>query len=207
MQNIQLERWSGEFGQEYLKRNLHKNFSESHAKETSEHFKTILNHTNGVGKILEVGCNTGHNFNVWSKLGSFELVGIEPQEKAIRIGKEKKVPATLIKGSVYNIPFIDGYFDLVYTSGVLMHIPPQDLPKALNEINRVTNRYFLTTDYYDDNEVSVHYHQHEDMLWRRDMQKTCLEMLPHMKLILKRQFEQQDPRTGKYTYGFLFEKS
>ena len=85
MQNVQLDRWSGEFGREYLDRNLHKNFSDSHAAQTGDYFRKILSHMNGVRRILEVGCNTGHNFNTWSKLGKFELVGIEPQVKAIQI--------------------------------------------------------------------------------------------------------------------------
>ena len=206
MQPVQLDRWSGQFGRDYLNRNFHKNFSDEHIAQTSDYFRTVLSHMKDVNKILEVGCNTEHNFLVWSKLGNFELVGIEPQVNAIQAGKEENVPATILKGSAFDIPFIDGYFDFVYASGVLMHISPQDLPKALKEINRVTNRYFLTTDYYDDTEISVHYHQHDDMLWRRDMQAVCAELLPNMKLLLKQEFEKQDPRTGKYTYGFLFEK-
>ncbi len=207
MENIQLERWSSDFGEKYLSRNASVNFSEAHCARTKEHFKEMLDQTKNVKRILEVGCNTGHNFTVLSQLGDFELVGIEPQVKAIQLGKEKNVPATLVKGSAYDIPFFDGYFDLVFASGVLMHISPDSLPKALKEIDRVTRKYFFTTDYFDEAEVDVHYHGHDNMLWRRDMQKACAEVLPHMRLILKKQFDKQDERTGKYTYGLLFEKT
>ena len=76
MQPVQLDRWSGQFGRDYLNRNFHKNFSDEHIAQTSDYFRTILSHMKGVNRILEVGCNTGHNFLVWPNLGNFELVGI-----------------------------------------------------------------------------------------------------------------------------------
>lgn len=205
MDKIQLKRWSKSFGKSYTRRNLDINFSPKHQERRKGWLSQALAKTKEVYRILEVGCNTGHNLLTFSDIGNFELVGIDPQVLALKIGKEKKVPATLIKGSAYDIPFFKGYFDLVLTSGVLMHIHRRDLPKALKEINRVSNKYFLTIDYFDDEEISVDYHGYKDMLWRRDMRKVCSQILPHMKLIWEKQLS-QDSRTGKYTYAFLYKK-
>lgn len=205
MKNVQLNRWSKDFGEAYTRRNLATNFSKKLQAAGKDYFSKALTHTKGVQKILEVGCNTGHNLLILSKIGNFELVGIDPQVLALKIGKEKGVPATLINGSVYDIPFFKGYFDLVITSGVLMHIHRRDLVDALKEIDRATNKYFLTIDYFDNKEVIVHYRGYKDMLWRRDMRKVCSKILPHMRLCWKKQLT-KDPRTGKYTWIFLYEK-
>jgi len=201
----QLKRWGGSFGESYTRRNLNINFSSKLQNKRKGFFRQALTKTKGVHRILEVGCNTGHNLLAFSDIGDFELVGIDPQALALKIGKEKKVPATLIKGSVYNMPFFKDYFDLVLTSGVLMHIHRRSLPKALKEIDRVTNKYFLTIDYFDDKEISVNYRGYEDMLWRRDMRKACLKILPNMKLIWDKKLN-KDSRTGKYTWIFLYKK-
>jgi len=205
IKNPQLHRWSKDFGENYTQRNLATNFSKKLQVARKDYFSQSLAKTKGVFRILEVGCNTGHNLLIFSEIGEFELVGIDPQMSALKTGKEKGISATLIKGSVYDIPFFKGYFDLVLTCGVLMHIHRRNLPKALKEINRVTNKYFLTIDYFDNKEVGVDYHGYKDMLWRRDMRKVCSKFLPHMKLCWKKQLS-KDPRTGKYTWIFLYEK-
>jgi len=41
------------------------------------------------------------------------------------------------KAKVQNLPFPDNYFDLCVSWTVIMHIPPEELPKAIKEIKRV----------------------------------------------------------------------
>lgn len=205
MNTKQVDLWSGNFGKSYTLRNVELNFSTHVRTNMRQLFSEIISNTNEVNKILEVGCNTGHNLSILSEIGNFELVGIDPQVSALKIGKEKGVPATLMRGSVYDIPFYDGYVDMVMTMGVLMHIDRRDISSALKEIDRVTNKYYLTVDYFDEREVAVNYRGYNDMLWRRDMRKICHEILPNMRLIWEKRMN-QDPSTGKYTWCFLFEK-
>lgn len=206
MTNIQLDRWSKDFGLSYTKRCLDLNFSPTQQKKRLQSLKAALAHTKGIKRILEVGCNTGHNFFNFAKLGKFEMVGIDPQAEALKIGKVKKVPATLITGSTFDIPFFDNYFDFVMTAGVLMHISRRNIGKAIKEIERVTSKYFFTTDYFDDQEVSVHYHGYDNMLWRRDIRHEISKHSKNFKLIWKKRYW-KDQRTGKYTWAFLYEKS
>lgn len=205
-QNPQLKRWSGSFGREYTLRNKDLNFSDLTATTMEKIFREVLANSINVESILEIGCNTGHNFIPLSKIGKFELIGIEPQEEAIKIAKVKSVPATIIKGSGFDIPFINGYFDLVYSAGVLMHVENESLNLILNEIDRVSSKYFLSIDYFDNDEINVKdYHGFDDMLWRRDMRKKVKTNLPSFKLIWEKRMN-QDPKTKKFTYAFLFEK-
>ena len=52
----------------------------------------------------------------------------------------------------------------------------------------------------------VHYHGYDDMLLRRDTRKLYSELFNKFRLILKKEYAGPDEQTGKYTYGFLFEK-
>ena len=43
----------------------------------------------------------------------------------------------IICGSAFDIPFKDGYFDLVFTNNVLIHIAPADIGGVIDEMVRV----------------------------------------------------------------------
>jgi SAM-dependent methyltransferase len=206
MESTQLNRWANEFGKAYTQRNTDLNFAESTLENLEKVFREALSNTRDVKRILEIGCNTGHNSLALARVGSYELVGIDPQVEALRIGKNRGVPAVLLEGSVFMIPFFKGYFDLVLTAGVLMHIGPDELPPALREIDRVTKQYFLSIDYHDNQEINLpDYHGYDDMLWRRDMRKTVKDILPNMTLIWEKLMG-IDPPSGKHTYALLFSK-
>ncbi|MBA7689247.1 hypothetical protein ES703_97751 [subsurface metagenome] len=53
-------------------------------------------------------------------------------------------------GNIFDILYKDNYFDLILTAGVLIHINPEDLLKALKEIFRVTKKYYLMLEYNED---------------------------------------------------------
>jgi len=105
-----------------------------------------------IKRILEVGCNRGHNLTALSRLGDYELYGIEPYKLALDEARRTNCPATLIEGDAFNIPFPDSYFDLVFTCAVLMHVESDYLPRAISEIARVTKKYVLTIEYYSGRE-------------------------------------------------------
>lgn len=203
-QSKQLDRWSGSFGKAYTERNVGENYEPERLARMGQIFETMLSHTSGVRSILEVGCNSGHNFFPLSALGDFELVGLEPQAEALRQGRQRGAPATLVQGNAFNIPYADNHFDLVFTTGVMMHISPDDLPRALAEFRRVSRGYYFTLDYFEENEVAVpQYHDHDDMLWRRDMRKIVAQCVPGASVVWE-QCVATDPTIGKETWGFLF---
>ena len=45
------------------------------------------------------------------------------------------------------LPFTDGAFDVVLTSGTLVCIPPDDLPQVLREMRRVARRFVIAIEY------------------------------------------------------------
>jgi SAM-dependent methyltransferase len=78
--------------------------------------------------ILEIGCGTGRNLVALKKAGYKKLTGIELSPKTVEVGKEhfpeyKKIQ--LLIGPVEKMIEEVGEFDVIFTSGLLMHIPPE----------------------------------------------------------------------------------
>lgn len=100
-----------------------------------------------VKRILEVGCNRGHNLAAISTIGSYELHGIDPCGYALDIARESGYNAKFVIADAFKIPYPDSYFDLVFTCGVLMHISNKDIALAMREMRRVSNKYVLALEY------------------------------------------------------------
>ena len=67
-----------------------------------------------------------------------------------------------------NIPLADGAVELAFTCGVLIHVPPEDLGRACDEIYRVSSRYIVCIEYFSDREEEVSYHGQSGLLFKRD---------------------------------------
>ena len=131
--NRQLTTWEGELGSAYTDRNV----VDWHARLPA--FRRMLEGL-PIGRILEVGCNRGHNLLALLEfLGQdCEIVGVEPNPYALELARAASTKIGALSGHVGDIPFRDGYFDLVFTAGVLIHIAPENLPGALGQIYRVS---------------------------------------------------------------------
>ena len=157
----QLALWCSEFGASYTERNDH----ERPARVDS--FRTILAGLD-VTHALEVGCNVGWNLRYLRTLGVPRVWGIEPQRFAVARARARDPELDVFEGTAFDLPFKDGRFDLVFTSGVLIHIGPDQLGAALAEMARVSRRYLLTIEYDHEREVEIAYRGHAAALWKRD---------------------------------------
>ena len=85
-------------------------------------------------KILEVGCANGKDvLQFLDDPQKYELWGldIKPQH----IAQEN---VTFVQGNATDLPFSDGFFDIVITVGLLEHIEPMEtLSQVISELNRV----------------------------------------------------------------------
>ena len=82
-------------------------------------------------------------------MGYMDLWVIEIQKYAVKIARERTNLLNLLNASVFDIPFKDEYFDMVFTSGVLIHINPNDINKAMDEIYRCSKSYIWGFEYFD----------------------------------------------------------
>jgi pseudaminic acid biosynthesis-associated methylase len=136
-------------------------------------------------RILEVGCNAGTQLLLLQQMGFTNLYGIEIQDYALEKAKVRVPEATLIKGSAMAIPYADRFFDLVFTSGVLIHIRPADLPDALAEICRCAKQWIWGLEYYSEQLTEVEYRGHQSLLWKADYSRLYLQQFPALELVLE----------------------
>ncbi len=157
----QLALWRSEFGAHYTDRN------DLERPARVETWRRILDGL-GVQRALEVGCNVGWNLRYLSACGVSEVWGVEPQRYAIERARRRSPELTMVPGNAFELPFRDAWFDLAFTSGVLIHIGPADLGRALDELHRVTRRWLVVVEYDSPDEIAVAYRGHTDALWKRD---------------------------------------
>lgn len=87
--------------------------------------------------VLEAGCGTGQTLSQFSK--RHETVGLDISRAALNLARTNSRNPVL--GSIFEIPFKDGTFDLVYNSGVIEHFKDPDNVAALAEMARVTKPF------------------------------------------------------------------
>jgi len=106
-------------------------------------------------KILEVGTNRGLQIEKLKPMGFKNFYGIEITKRAINICKNRIGNINLVEASALEIPFKDNSFDLVFTSGVLIHIPPDCIDLVIKEIYRISKRFIWGFEYYSDNQTNM----------------------------------------------------
>lgn len=168
----QRKTWEEEFGEGYLERNVYnphqlndfytKRFGINKDTMNNEFLKDIPKDA----RILEVGTNIGNQLLHLQSQGFTNLYGIEIQDRAINYAKHRTDNLNIIKGDALDIPFKDGYFDLVFTHGVLIHISPDNIKKVLNEIYRVSNQYIWGLEYYANEYTDLLYHGQKNIMWK-----------------------------------------
>jgi pseudaminic acid biosynthesis-associated methylase len=187
----QIKKWSNQFGREYTDRNpigweaMNKYYVQNYGVSREAMNKEFLKDLDRDLKILEAGCNIGSQLEILAHMGFQNLFGFDIQEYAIEIAQQRLNNATLKQGSLFEIPFKDKSFDLVYTSGVLIHINPKDLKDAIKEIARCSRRYIWGFEYYSPELKEIHYRGQNDLLWKDDFVARYLECLPGWAVLKK----------------------
>jgi len=143
-------------------------------------------------KILEVGSNIGNQLLCLQKAGFKNLYGIELQSYAVELSKSRTRDINIIQGSAFDIPFKNVFFDLVFTSGLLIHIVPEDIAKVLGEMYRCSKQYIWCFEYYADEYTQIDYRGHADLLWKTDFSKLFLARFKEMELVREKHFKYRE---------------
>lgn len=211
----QLTEWTGDFGAKYTKRNdLSTREMEKQAKwMLGKNYKELFTELIGTKKIqnlLEVGCNVGKKLEIISNVTNSKLYGIEPQQGAVETVHRRLPNLNVIQGTAYDLPFKDNFFDLVFTSVVLIHIPPKALRLAMREICRVSNKYIMGLEYWENRPTQAIYHGKNDLLWKTDFPRQYLKYNSRLKLVKEMVVPYRKDAFGKEGLTlncFLLEKS
>jgi pseudaminic acid biosynthesis-associated methylase len=189
MKTAQIENWESDFGRKYTDRNsltpegldalYQKNYGITR-REINDRFLVDIPRD---ARVLEVGCNEGNQLCMLHDMGFHHLHGIEIQEYALRKARTRLEAAELVKATAFEIPYPDGFFDVVFTSGVLIHIAPDDLPVATAEIYRCAKRWIWGFEYYAPQMTEVVYRGHNSLLWKTDYVRRYLEQFADLELV------------------------
>jgi len=169
--------WQGSFGDEYTERN-------AQAAEGRRVFWTTILDGLGVERILEVGCNLGANLRWISEIVPQRGVfGVDVNEHALSRLRTALPGVNAVWSVARELPFRERYFDLVFTTGVLIHQPDEALGDVMSEIVRCSRRYVLAGEYFSSAAVEVPYRGEEGALFKRDYGGIYRRRFPELQLV------------------------
>lgn len=183
--------WRGNFGEQYTERNTFASLEEFNQIYVDRFGLTkaeLIQRSLGDliyndARILEVGANVGYQLLNLQKAGFKRLFGVEIQREAIEKGKAYHKNIDIVEGTALDVPFKDEFFDLVFTETLLIHISPNNLNKALDEIYRCTRKFIWGFEYFSELDIEVEYHGHAQMVWKANFSQKFLRRFPDLDLI------------------------
>lgn len=188
-ETAQTEVWKSEFGREYTDRNTFDVDALDSLYRTNYGLTRTLINQNFLCTIskdatfLEVGCNTGNQLLLLQRMGYGHLSGLELQPYALEIARSRTRNISLVQGSALSIPHGDAMFDVVFTSGVLIHIAPPDLSRAMDEIHRCARKFIWGLEYYAPSVTEVNYRNRSGLLWKQDYAQRYLQRFEDLELV------------------------
>lgn len=181
----QVELWRSGFGTDYARRNNNQ-ITEDGQRRLMRNWGRMLAAavTPKPESALEVGCNIGRNLLALKHFVP-EVSAVEPNAEAVRIAKSQPglEDVRIDEGDGFSLPYDDASVDLVFTSGVLIHIAPDDLGRAVDEILRVARHYVLCIEYFSHEPTELRYHDREGYLFKRDFGRFYLERSPGLRVL------------------------
>lgn len=192
------ELWAGEFGDDYVERNRD---AESGRREFwARHLEQL-----GVHSVLEVGCNMGGNLRwIAELLGPENVTGVDVNEKALTILRENVPGVNAHHARGAELPFEDGAFDLVFTTGVLIHQDPATtLEPMMREVYRCSSRYVMAGEYTAEELTEVPYRGQTGALFKQDYGALYQRLFPDLELLESGFLSEREGRWDDLTYWFL----
>ena len=156
-----LDFWAGEFGTEYTDRNV------VPWSDRVPFWRRIVEHTRAQ-TFLDVGCNAGWNMQALRTIDTkLAMSGVDINDHALDLAKA--VGLDVEKVAAWDIAehFGADVCDLVITSGVLIHVAPDDLQRTMKAIRDTTKRWVVAIEYDAPEETEVTYRGHAGKLWKR----------------------------------------
>jgi pseudaminic acid biosynthesis-associated methylase len=215
MHTRQDELWTSDFGKQYTDRNTYPSFEDFNRGYVewygvsriamNEAFIGFLDKENT--KILEVGCNLGYQLQALQMMGFKQLYGVELQEYAAEKARKLQRNINIVQGSGFDLPFKDKFFDVTFTSGVLIHVAPENLLAFTKEIVRCSKKYIWGLEYYCETLKEVTYRGNKGYLWKMDYAKFYLDNFPNLRLLKKELLPiKVEQERGNVDCMFLLEK-
>lgn len=179
--------WAGAFGEEYAGRNR----DELLLAANVAFFARALRAAGPLGSVVELGASVGMNLRALKVLyPAIQLTGVEINASAAR-----DLASAIGPGNVLNTTLFDRTIstraDLALIKGVLIHVAPEKLSVAYDQLYRLSRNYILIAEYYNPSPVAISYRGHEGKLFKRDFAGELMDRHPDLRLL---------------DYGFLYRR-
>jgi len=170
--------WAGEFGNDYIARNRDIALVDSNRAL----FDKILSRTQGVTSAIEFGANIGNNLHA--------ILDLYPKTElhSVEINATAAAEIQAWGGATVEVASLLDFeptrqWDLSFTKGVLIHLPPDALPGIYDKLVAASARYVMVCEYYSPTPVEVTYRGHEHALFKRDFAGEILDAHPELRLV------------------------
>ena len=191
--------WSGEFGNEYVDRNL-----DAYGKRGA--FWLPFIEELGPQSVLEIGSNVGGNLQwIAQRVRPDRVVGVDVNAKALKLLEQRVPGVRAVHAPARDVPFPDRSIDLVFTMGVLIHQPEESLMRVMGEMVRVSKKWVFCAEYYDVETVEIPYRGVDGALFRRDYKSLFEELFPTELRLVREGFLGEDDGYDRDTW-WLFER-
>ena len=115
--------------------------------------------------VLEIGCGTGIDLRLFPD--TFQIHGVDLNDNALSIAKEKLTNADFKKGSITELPFEDSSIDFVFTHGLMNYLDDDVLEKGISEMFRVTGKYIMNCEKFAETEEQIDEYQKSRNMGKR----------------------------------------
>lgn len=95
------------------------------------------------GRILDAGCGSG-KYSIPLKMRGFDVVSLDISFRALEMlrksSKTRELEIDIMAANVFQLPFMDDSFDLVWCYGVLQHLLSKERNTAVREFERILKK-------------------------------------------------------------------
>ncbi|MCU1358524.1 MAG: pseudaminic acid biosynthesis-associated methylase [Acidimicrobiales bacterium] len=191
--------WAGEFGDAYVSRNhVHVDQRAGFWAGISERFPCRT--------ILEIGPAHGENLrHLVDGRQPEDLWGLDLNRAALAALVREVPGANAVWGTARDLPFRDRWFDMVFTVGLLIHVPTPTLPLVMAEIVRTSGRFIMAGEYHSDEPDDIGYRGQPGVLVKRDFGAIYQELFPELILREEGFLTQDEHGFDRVTYQ-VFER-
>ena len=103
--------------------------------------------------VLEIGCGTGIDLRLFPE--SIEINGVDLNDLALDIAKNKLSFGKFKKGDITALPFDDSSVDFVFTHQLLNYLDDKTLEKGVSEMYRVAGKYIMNCEKFEEYEKQI----------------------------------------------------
>lgn len=120
-----------------------------------------------VETVFECGTNLGMNLRAIRACRAIKVQGVEINQTAVDSAQARGLP--VVQGDLLRMQAVP-MWDLTFTCGVLIHMAPDQVLDAMEQVAALSKRYVMCVEYESESgdEEMIRYRGEDGLLWRRD---------------------------------------